>query len=230
MNVSIYLLLGSLDIFSIILFTFCFFSLPFKEYLKEVMIISVSLSLSSYFVRIVFGAPLFDTLIQVILLILLIRFLVKVRTTLSILITVIGTMAYIFLQPLVIFLFDLTGIIPATASSSAETWGARAIQLSTDILMIAASLILIRFGLGITYFARPPHSMYLKERLSKNFFLILLIACIGVAITCLLMFLLLQIKFLLIPPIAFSVLLVLVILVLRRDYYSHVLGIREENC
>lgn len=229
MNVSIYLLLGSLDIFSIILFTFCFFSLPFKEYLKEVLIISFFLSLSSYFVRVVFEAALFDTLIQVILLILLIRFMVKVRTTLSILMAAIGTMAYISFQPLVIFLYDLTGIIQASASSSAEAWGARTVQLTTDVLMILVSLILIRFGLGITYFARPPHSMYLKERLSKNFFLILLIACIGIAITCLFMFLLLQIKFLLIPPIAFSVLLVLVMLVLRRDYRSHVLGFREEN-
>ncbi len=229
MNISIYLLLGSLDIFSIILSTFCFFSLPFKEYLKEVLIISFSLSLSSYFVRVVFEAALFDTLIQVILLILLIRFLVKVKTTLSILMAAIGTMAYISFQPLVIFLYDLTGIIHAAASLSAETWGARTVQLTTDVLMVLASLILIRFGLGITYFARPPHSMYLKERLSKNFFLILLIACIGIAITCLFMFLLLQIKFLLIPPIAFLVFLVLVMLVLRRDYRSHVLGFREEN-
>lgn len=229
MDIFFYLLLGCFDVFSIIFFMFALFTLPIREYIKEMAAISAVLAVSSYLVRIVLELPLFDTLIQTILIIVLIRLLVKVKTALSILITAIGFAAYVFLQPLVIFVLTASGVIAADVASTTDTWGIRTVQLSTDLLMAGISLLIIRFGLGITYFARPPHSFYTKERLGRSFFVILAAACFGLALSCGLMYLLLNIKFLLIPPIALSILIVLILLVLRRDYYSHVLGFGKKN-
>lgn len=229
MNVSIYLLLGFLDVFSVIYLMFSFFSLPTREYIKEIAVIAAALSLSSYLVRIVFGLPLIDTLIQAALIIVLIRFLVKVKTALSVLITAVGFLAYMFLQPLILYLLTFSGAIAADVAPTTDTWGIRMVQLVTDTALIGISLLIARFGLSVTYFMRPPHTFFIKERLSREFFVIVAAACFGLTLSCALMYLLLEIRFLLIPPIALSILIVLILFVLRRDYYSHVLGFGKKN-
>ncbi|MNC42379.1 hypothetical protein D3C75_911940 [compost metagenome] len=163
------------------------------------------------------------------MIIILVRFLVKVKTVLSVLITSVGFMAYIFLQPLILYLLTAAGAIAADVAPTTDTWGIRVVQLATDTVIIGMSLFITRYGLGITYFIRPPHSFFIKEKLSREFFVMLAAACFGLTLSCALMYLLLEIKYLLIPPIALSILIVLILFVLRRDYYSHVLGVGKKN-
>lgn len=66
----IYLLLGVFDASAVIILALKLYRLPFREYIKDIALMSLGVSLFSYLMRIVIGIPTLDLPIQVIFFIL----------------------------------------------------------------------------------------------------------------------------------------------------------------
>ena len=98
MDVLLYLILGFIDILAILALIFKIFRFPFWEYIRKHIVICTTLALVSFVMRLVLGFPEFDTGLQFILLVLFLRYLLKLRSFEANMLATIGVLSFDLIQ------------------------------------------------------------------------------------------------------------------------------------
>lgn len=230
MNALIYLVLGTLDILCILTLIFVLFSQPWKEYLKENILISLLSAAASYLIRIVLdvGGGI-DTLVQTIIIILMLRLLVRFKLSAALAIAAPGICAFIFMQPAVASLLIALKIVTHSDLTEAASTGVRIIQFSNSVIIFLICLAIHYLKIGLSFSIRPPHNFYVEDPLNKNIMLLLLVTSLSLAGCSALFFFLFSNRYLLIPPIALLLFGILITMVWRRDYDSYLQGGSSKN-
>lgn len=175
MESTIFLLLGALDFFLVQMITFKIFRFPVSDYIKEIMLFSITISLTSYIFRITLNVPSIDTIVQLALYILFLRYVVRVNFIRSSIMSGIGLLAFIAIRLLVFQLFVIAGLLDANNSGDSEGSSIYTMQIISDLLILLVSFMIYRFNLGFSLFPVPPHDMFMKAKHCRNFLLLILL-------------------------------------------------------
>ncbi|WP_163854569.1 hypothetical protein [Paenibacillus elgii] len=173
MDFFIYLILGMLDTFAILALAFKFYRFPFFEYIKEVLVMCILITLSSYIVRVEFNLGVLDLIVQLLLYIFFFRRIIKVRLkasiALSLLYFVYGALSYGFY-----FIYRAFSIVSPGVVDQSTGPEAYLMQLTTSLSALLISWIMYRFRLGRSSIARPPHFLGDKFTLKEILIICLL--------------------------------------------------------
>lgn len=162
MNTFNYLLLGCFDSIAMIALMFKIYRFPFWEYAREIAIIAAILSFSSYVVRFVIGYPEIDTVIQLVLFVIMYRYIIKFKLYYAVPLAEVGYLSFAVIQFLTIPLWIRLGIANMNDLKAETGTGTYLIQISTDLLCYLVAFLLYRFGLGFSHIFRPPHEVNIK--------------------------------------------------------------------
>lgn len=155
LNVMIYLLLGTVDIFLLLTLIFKVFRWPLWQYAREALLIAFLCSLESYLSRIVLGVPEIDLILQNIIILVLMKLLLKVNFYYGLTLSVIGSFLYSEIAYLTYNLFSLLNI-PLDLSTPASD-SVYLMQISVQVVAMLASFLLYKFNLGFSFVSVPPH-------------------------------------------------------------------------
>lgn len=179
MNTILYLLLGFADIIVVLAFIFKLFRFPFWDYKREFLIMGITLSVTSYLVRVIFKIPEIDLGIQYVLFILFFRYLIKFRLWESTMLTAIGILAFDLSQ--LILIPTLISLEVATLGDVFRSTGKGTflIQFVNDVVMVLISYLIYRFNLGFSFVMQPPHELKWKTSLNGINFIVLMLVIIA---------------------------------------------------
>ncbi|MCM3141635.1 hypothetical protein [Brevibacillus sp. MER 51] len=179
MNTILYLLLGVADIIVVLAFIFKLFRFPFWDYKREFLIMGITLSVTSYLIRVIFKIPVIDLGVQYVLFILFFRYLIKFRIWESTMLTAIGILAFdlcqLILIPTLISL-DIATIGDVFKSTGMGTF---LIQLVNDVVMVLISYLIYRFNWGFSFVMQPPHELKWKPSLNGINFIVLMMVIVA---------------------------------------------------
>ncbi|MEK4108593.1 MULTISPECIES: hypothetical protein [Paenibacillus] len=159
----IYLLLGVFDASAVIILALKLYRLPFREYIKDIALMSLGVSLFSYLMRIVIGIPTLDLPIQVIFFILFFRYRLKIKLFYSSLITSASLNAYIIVQLFILYGFIFAGTLEYNVVFQTRDLQIQLIQILSIIVSYLAAFLFHLFGWGFSFIIRPPHQFSIKE-------------------------------------------------------------------
>ncbi|MCC8435506.1 hypothetical protein HP567_013215 [Brevibacillus sp. M2.1A] len=179
MNTILYLLLGFADIIVVLAFIFKLFRFPFWDYKREFLIMGITLSVTSYLVRVIFKIPEIDLGIQYVLFILFFRYLIKFRLWESTMLTAIGILAFDLSQ--LILIPTLISLEVATLGDVFRSTGKGTflIQLVNEVVMVLISYLIYRFNLGFSFVMQPPHELKWKTSLNGINFIVLMMVIVA---------------------------------------------------
>lgn len=222
MDSILYILLGVLDVIAILVLIFKIFRWPFWEYLTEVIIIGVVLSIVSYLLREVLNIPEFDMTGQFILYVLFFRYLIKVRLFDSISISAIGYLFFVGVQFLVYSFLLTAGIVTTDDAQNLTGLGTYIIQITNQLICFLIAWLIYKFNLGFAYIIRPPHDIYRIIRKDTTQKLFYVFNTLGILAVCSTMSWVLNYHghlYIVLPSVLGS-LLILIYLSKKRDYNS----------
>ncbi|HEY0828339.1 MAG TPA: hypothetical protein VGE40_09605 [Bacilli bacterium] len=187
MDIFLYLLFGFLDVIAILALIFKIFSFPFFKYAKEITIIGVTLSIVSYFNRFWLDLIPFDPAIQLFIMIIFFRYLIKLRLFESLSTVSIGSCSFIGIQVIVYLILLNTGVVTLNDAQSLTNLGTYIIQISTHLSCYLISFVLYRFNLGFSHIYSPPHDIHIRYRKTTLQKLTIFASVIGIiAVSCVL--------------------------------------------
>ncbi|MDP5275247.1 hypothetical protein [Chengkuizengella axinellae] len=176
----LYLFLGILDTFAILVVIFKLFTMPILRYWFQIFSIAFINSFLSYVLRIEWGLVLIDTFVQLLILISFFVLVLRVRVVKSFIITVVGAATFILIQLLAINLLSLD-IVNQTGF----------IQIVTSAICYILAFIIFYFDKGFNFVELPPHSFYDQRSDLRNYKVIFLVSILVMfAISLVVLFLL----------------------------------------
>lgn len=168
MSSVIYVLLGMLDIYALFGLMFKTFRLPYFEYIREITIIAIVVSLVSYIVRVYLEAPaVLDIILHLVLYIIFFRYLIKVKVWRAAIISLVY-FGYGLISFIVYLCYVNTGILPSDLINDSSSYAAEVLQITQISLSSLLSWLLYKYGLGFSFIIRPPHDLFIKTKLKKN--------------------------------------------------------------
>lgn len=182
MSVIVYLLLDIFDTSAIIFLMLSVFNYPLREYLKVYSISAMTVAIASLVIRVYCSLPIFDTLSHYLILVLCMRFLMKVKIYRAAHIAIVGVSGYFLIQLLVVVLLQLLQIIALHDMTLTTGFGVYLVQLISDTLTMLLSFFINRFGLGATKYIRPPHNFYITDSMSLNKLTVIIATCCALAL------------------------------------------------
>lgn len=222
MEVLLYLLFGFFDIFTILVFTFCMFRFPAKDYIREFVIIALFAAVVSVINRMLLNHVMFDPGIQFIVLALFFRYMLSFRLYEATLVTAVGYLGYTGVQFLLIPLMYLMGITELNDMMGLTELGTYLIQLASDSTILLISWFVKKLNLGFSFVPQPPHSFTIKQK--SNRLKILIAFAVGLGMFFLLMAIYLlalaEQKTVYLLLLAFIPLTLLLWLLRKRDKYD----------
>ncbi|REE91412.1 hypothetical protein A8990_105117 [Paenibacillus taihuensis] len=169
MNYIIYFILDCLDTLAVTVIMFSIFQYPIREYLREIGIIACILAVASIVGRELMGIGAeYDALNHMMLLILGLRFLIKVRLYRSFRIVGVGMIGYFAIQMSIVAVTTMTGLVDASMLRHSNSIEARLVQLLSQSVSYTIAYMIFMFNLGISKYIRPPHDFYLDTRITKE--------------------------------------------------------------
>lgn len=200
-----YLLLGVLDIFALFALMFKTFRLPYLEYVREIGIVAITVSLVSYLMRVYFETNgLLDIVLHFILYILFFRYLIKVRFKWAIVIS------------LVYFIYGLISGLAHLAYSLLLPQHDFT-QITQIVLAFSIAGLLHIRRRGFSFIIRPPHDVIVKEKLKRSEFLLINLIFLFAAISFTMAMLILDSENFIIIPLNMIVFGLLMYLAYRKD-------------
>jgi len=163
MSTVLYILIGIFDASAVIILALTLYRLPVKDYAKEIIIMSLGISLFSYLMRMVLEIPSLDLPIQMILFILFFRFGLKIKLFYSGLITSASLNAYIIFQLFILYGFITAGTLDYNVVFQTHNYQIQLIQILSIIVSYLISFSLYKFGWGFSFIVTPPHQFSIKE-------------------------------------------------------------------
>jgi hypothetical protein len=157
-----------LETASIAVLSLSVFMYPVREYIRELTLISILIALSSWVIRINFDLSLVNSLAHFVILILSMRYLLKIKLYRSAHIALVGMAGFLLIQLVVASLLNLLNIIVPTDVELATGRSVYLIQIICVMAVFFVSYLVSRFSLGVTKYVRPPHSFFVKEKITKK--------------------------------------------------------------
>lgn len=217
MDFLLFNVLGILDIIALYAFMFKSFRLPFVEYIKEISLISIVVSLVSYIVRIYFdSSPLIDVIIHLFLYIAFFRYLIKIKTHKAVVISLIY-LGYGGLSFLIYFVYVHFNIFSPESIDQSTGIAAYAIQLTRIVITCIIAWILFRFNLGSSRFIRPPHDFIAKSKIKKSDMIALISTIITTIVFMFSFFWMLNFRSFLMIPVSLLSFVALIWIIYKRD-------------
>ncbi|MGK5512080.1 hypothetical protein [Brevibacillus formosus] len=173
MNTILYLLLGFADVIVVLAFIFKLFRFPFWDYKREFFIMGITLSVTSYLIRVIFKIPVIDLGVQYVLFILFFRYLIKFRIWESTMLTAIGILAFDLSQLILIPTLISLGVATIGDVFKTTGMGTFLIQFVNDVAMILISYLIYRLNWGFSFVMQPPHELKWKTPLDGLNFIVL---------------------------------------------------------
>ncbi len=168
MDYVIYFILDCLDTLAIYLLMMTIFQYPIREYLREIMIICATLGVSSLLIREVIGFISIDPMVHILLLVLCLRYIIKVRLYRAIVITATGTLAYFAIQAVISLSGTIGDFLLSSDLYSSHSRSVQVIQLISQAITFLLAFLVSKHDLGVTKFVRPPHDFYIINPITKN--------------------------------------------------------------
>lgn len=180
MGVIAYILIGTFDVFAVLVLMLRLYRLPVRDRLWEKLVFSVVAAVASYFIRIVIGLPMIDTAVLMLLIILFMRYVLEIKVFYAALISSAGMSAYVAIQlGLAMGYMSIGGNAQAVVL---ETHGYKVLLLQVTAFSIAyiVSFVMTLFRWGFSFVPIPPHDFNIEVDYANN--KALLITTIGVLI------------------------------------------------
>ncbi|WP_218095824.1 hypothetical protein [Paenibacillus solanacearum] len=162
MEQVLFLILGTFDVLVTLSLIFIMFRWPFFSYIKECILIALLCSIESFITRMVLHIPEWDMVGQFTIIVLSLRFIIKVNPYHSLTLALVGTLAYSEFVIIVFMLLDSLGIVTSNVAMQSSGLGIFTFQFICECTGALISFLIYKFNLGFSYVAVPPH-----ERIRK---------------------------------------------------------------
>ncbi|AGR47388.1 hypothetical protein EMERY_54 [Brevibacillus phage Emery] len=165
MDTLLYIILGSIDILAILVLAFKAFRFPLT-YKKELLIMSLSASLLSYLNRAILDIPTIDGLAQYTLLVLFLRYMLKVRLFDSTVLATVGYLGFNVVQYNTYVVLLWTGVVSFADGQALANLGTYIIQVTTDSLLFFIAWLIYRYNHGFSFIMIPPHDVHIRTNMT----------------------------------------------------------------
>ncbi|MFC6229522.1 hypothetical protein ACFQI7_17015 [Paenibacillus allorhizosphaerae] len=166
MDKFLFLVFGTLDILVVLSLIFKIFRWPFFSYIKECLLIAFVCSIESFIMRTILHLPEWDMLGQFVILMLSLRYIIKVNYYHSLTLSIIGTLAYTEAVIIMFKFLDFAGIVTEEVAAQATGLSIFTLQFTGECTGALIAFLIYKFNLGFSYVAVPPHER--TRRLSKR--------------------------------------------------------------
>jgi len=165
---AIYIALGTFDAFAVFVLILKLYRLPLREYMRELVIMSVFIAIVSFFMRLVLHIPAMDLPLQLILFTLFIRFVMRVKLFYSAIITGAGFGAYLIIQVCIYAVLSTMGFMDKQLVIESTGIEVNIVQAISITLAYVIGFALQKFNFGFSFIIRPPHDFSVKEDYSTS--------------------------------------------------------------
>ncbi|PCN42313.1 hypothetical protein B9C88_21690 [Brevibacillus laterosporus] len=173
MDTFMYIILGIIDILSILVLSFKVFRFPLI-YKKEFLIISITASLVSYLNRVILEIPNVDGWVQYTILVLFFRYMLKVRLFDSTILATVGYLGFNIVQYSTYVVLLWTGVVSFADGQALVNLGTYIIQLTTHLFVFLAAWLIYRYNHGFSFIMVPPHDVHIRTKMTPLKFLIMI--------------------------------------------------------
>lgn len=158
MTSTLFISISALEAFALLTSTLNIFRFKVGWYLKDIIVMSVVLALSSYMMRIVLEVPWFDIPLTMCAIIVFMKFTIRVKPQYAVILTLSGYAFYTAFQAVIFLLLKFT--IDFDSSMLMETNGLYIylLQIATAGMTMLVAYLLKVIGYGFTFIIHPPHS------------------------------------------------------------------------
>jgi hypothetical protein len=220
MTLAVYLMIGFVDTLAILAIMFKLFRMPFFEYSREVLALSLIISCSSYLLRVEVGSATLDMVVQISMYIGFLIYVIKIRIVKSVIIACAGYSAFSAIQLLIAVLLFLSGLMNSEIVKDNAGIGIFTLQIISELAVFLVSFVLHKTKWGWSYVILPPHDFFVKEPsnpLEKK----LLVVAVMVMLSFIIIFIAYQhFSFYLVTAVNISCYLWLYLISRMRDYYD----------
>ncbi|MCG7406807.1 hypothetical protein MH117_05195 [Paenibacillus sp. ACRRX] len=168
MSSALFIVIGTIEVFAVLTTALRIFRFKVSWYLRDILIMSVVLALSSYLIRIVLAIPYLDMPIAILAVIVFMRFAIKVKPHYAVILSLSGYASYISVQSIVYFLLSLILDFDSALLTQQQGTYLYLLQLTTAGTTMLLSFLLYKLGLGFTFIIHPPHSFNIKINKKKE--------------------------------------------------------------
>ncbi len=165
MDTLLYIILGSIDILAILVLAFKAFRFPLT-YKKELLIMSLTASLVSYLNRAILDIPTIDGLVQYTILVLFLRYMLKVRLFDGIVLATVGYLGFFIVQYSTYLVLLWTGIVSFADGQALANLGTYIIQLATHIFVFGVAWLIYRYNHGFSFIMVPPQDVHIRTNMT----------------------------------------------------------------
>ncbi|GGJ11715.1 hypothetical protein [Paenibacillus hunanensis] len=199
MSVAVFIGLGILDVFAVFVLIFKLYRLPLFFDFVKIMYFCVFAAVVSYIIRIFLVMPWIDMPLLIIMMILFLRYILKMRVLYASLAISAGMNAYIIIQLMIAILFTNFISFDKTVFAQDLTAQSQIIQLTSIIVAYLVGLLLYKTNRGFSFIPVMPHEFSIKTKYSKHK-AIMVVTVVGMIFLALAITLLLQLQIILLLP------------------------------
>lgn len=168
LGTSLYLGLGVLDAVAETSLILKLYRLPLWKYRYKILLFAVGISIFSFMMRKLIGAPMYDLPFQYLLFIIFYRFGMTIKVHLASFIIGAGISLYTLIQLAIYYLGTYRGHWGAGILTLSDGVYVQVIQVTSDILVFGLAFTFSKFNLGFSFIKKPPHDFFLRENYFSN--------------------------------------------------------------
>lgn len=168
MSSALFISIGALEMFAVLTAALRLFRFKVSWYLKDIVVMSLVLALSSYLMRIVLEVPWLDMPLAMCAVIVFMRFAIKVKPQYAVILTLSGYAFYIAVQSSVYLVFKIMLEFDGVMLMESHGVYLYLLQITTAGVTMLISYFLHVIGLGFTFIIHPPHSFITKFSKKEN--------------------------------------------------------------
>ncbi|MFD1885565.1 hypothetical protein [Paenibacillus wenxiniae] len=199
MSAAVFIGLGVLDVFAVFVLIFKLYRLPlFLDFVK-IIYFCIFAAVVSYIIRIFLVTPWIDMPLLIIMMILFLRYVLKMRVLYASLAISAGMNAYIIIQLIIAILFTNFISFDKTVFAQDLTAQSQIIQLTSIVSAYLVGFLLYKTRRGFSFIPVMPHEFSIRTKYS-NYKAITIVTVVGVIFLSLALTLLLQLQIALLLP------------------------------
>ncbi len=199
MSVAIFMGLGMLDVFAVFVLIFKLYRLPLFLDFTKIIYFCIFAGILSYIIRIYLVMPWVDMPLLIIMMILFLRYILKMRVLCAALAVSAGMNAYTIIQLIIDILFTNFINFDKTVLAQDLTAQFQMIQLTSIILAYVVGFVLYKTRRGFSFIPVMPHEFRSRAKYS-NYRAITMVTVVGGIFLSLALTLLLQLQIALLLP------------------------------
>lgn len=199
MSVAIFIGFGILDVFAVFVLVFKLYRLPLFIDFSKIICFCIFAGIVSYIIRIFLAMPWIDMPLLIVMMILFLRYILKMRVLYAALAISAGMNAYIIIQLIIAILFTNFINFDKTVFAQDLTAQSQIIQLTSITLAYLVGFLLYKTRRGFSFIPVMPHEFSIKTKYN-NYRAIAIVTVVGVIFLSLALTLLLQLQIALLLP------------------------------